>query len=168
MNRRRVLALTTASVPAAWAGCLGDDDGNGDDDGDDGGDGDPNPTDEAAPQSGSGTLTIGEESWSFTVESCSREGEVEGEFRLIGRTDSGFEVNVSRRPSPLGGDELIDAVSLYDPDGESPSVHWQVTSTRSEAFLTFDDDVVRATADFRDVTDGGDDRTEGTLAATCP
>ena len=166
MNRRRILALATATVSVAWAGCLGDDGDDGDT-GDDG-DGDANPADEAAPPSGSGTLTIGEESWSFTVESCSREGDVEGEFRLTGRTDSGFDVGVSRRPNPLGGDELIDAVSLYDTDGASSSVHWQATSTASEPFLTLDDDVVRATADFRDVTDGGADRVEGTLAATCP
>lgn len=130
----------------------------------------------------SGTVTVGEASWTFEVTQCaSGPEETRNEavlFSLAGRGEDGLRVSVSRQMGLGGGipperdpeAEPIDNVTVLVGSAAEPEVHWEASSAALQPpFLELDGKEVRATADFVDATSENRRATvKGTLQATCP
>jgi len=172
----------------------GDNDGNGaeatepaDDGGDatepadDGGDGDGGGG-EGATELGSATLTIGDESWSFSV-SCAftreetRSDRVSFSLSGSGETAEGVPIQLNasiqdeQDDGRYEGDGVTYKASVADAeDFENPSVRWLslLFPMEGNSLLQVDGKNVTADMTFRDYVSGAVDEIPGTLEATCP
>ena len=152
------------------------DDGNGGN-GDSAGDG-------GSPGSGSATLTIGDESWSFDDVRCGFSQEEtflrKQSFYLsaFGETAEGVRIELSatildeQEDGRYEGDGVSYVVSLVDAeDDENPTLNWvSITGLFSEVepVILVDGKNVTADTTFTDHVTITGDKIPGTLRATCP
>ena len=167
------------------AGGNGDDGDNGDDiddgdNGDNGGGGNGG----GLFDSGSATLTIGDETWEFDGVFCafspeeSRSDRVSFTMSAFGEAENGNRTQLDatiQDPDEEGryeGEGVIHSVSLNDIDDfENPAVGWSALSGflgTGEPFIEIDGDTVRAEATFdNELTDLEVEQVPGTLEASC-
>jgi hypothetical protein len=141
------------------------------------------PADTSGSGSGSATLTIGDESWSFDDIFCAfspdeaRNERVSFTLSAFGKTAEGVRIQLDatiQDPSREGrydGEDVIKSVTLDDAeDFENPSVQWTSISGFGTVELDFQVDGKNVTVDAA-FDDGRTDEIEtiaGALIATCP
>jgi hypothetical protein len=123
---------------------------------------------------GSGTLTIGDQTWEFEVLNCLEGAETGNEdvtFASTGVGEGDMHVSVTRQLgfSATGTErdpdaEPIDTINLYIGNPADPEVNWQAAGG---PFLEIGANTVRATTDFYDNT-GSSDSAPGEFEITCP
>lgn len=165
-----------------------DGDGGGATEAADDGDGDaPEPADDGGGDggggSGSATLTIGDESWSFDDVYCRFTQEETGDDRISfslsgsGETAEGvpIQLNASIKDEQddgrYDGDGVSYKVSVVDAeDFENPALKWisLLFPREGDSLLHVDGKNVTADMSFRDWVTGAVDGIPGTLQATCP
>ena len=146
-----------------------------DSDGDGGEDG-------GSPGSGNATLTIGDESWSFSVNCAFTQEETRSDrvsFSLSGSGETADGVPIQLNASiqdeqddgRYEGDGVTYKASVADAeDTESPSVRWLslLFPMEGNSLVQVDGKNVTADMTFRDYVSRAVDEIPGTLEATCP
>jgi hypothetical protein len=137
-----------------------------------------------SPGSGSATLTIGDESWSFDDVRCGFSQEETylpmQSFVLsaFGETATGIRIELSavilddQRAGRYEGKGVSYAVSLFDAvDDENPALNWASLTGlfwEVEPVIKVDGKNVMANTTFQDNVTLSGDKIPGTLQATCP
>jgi hypothetical protein len=125
---------------------------------------------------GSGTLTVGGESYDFEVFHCGLGEEQTANpdvaFSLAGEGDDGLQVNATS--VEVDGVGRMDSISAFRGDLMDPDLNWQGVhgpdGFQDMEFLEIDGNQVSATAMFFDERGDGasEEPEEGTFEATCP
>lgn len=129
------------------------------------------PTGSASDESGSATLTIGDETWSFDrVEFCGKPASPDtSSFVLIAKLEDWqliAEVIDGTGAQRLEGDAVYDTISFQN--NRDPTLSWLANLEAAEVkFMVIDGPSVTASTTFDAVTGLSDD-TPGTLEAICP
>ena len=128
--------------------------------------------------SGTGTLTIGGETWEINGVGCVFSAEEAGNpdfpFNLagFGESSTGASAQLSADiydPSGqerLEGDGVTHSISFYDSeDFENPSVNWESIEATG---ITIDGKTIRGEGDFNDGTTDEFEEEPGTMEVSCP
>jgi len=135
-----------------------------------------------ATELGSATVTIGDESWSFSVNCAftreeTRSDRVSFSLSGSGETAEGVSIQLNasiqdeRDDGRYEGDGVTYKASVADAeDFENPSVRWLslLFPMEGNSLLQVDGKNVTADMTFRDYVSGAVDEIPGTLEATCP